>query len=310
MLKNSSLRRITIASIALLIVGIIYLFPKSSEKIPQKINYIDAVLSPIYLIDSNNYVARTEMIIDEDDELLKAKEILEALTIGSNKTDYIPDGFKQIIPLNTRLLDASLEGGLLKINFSKEFNNITEKNESKMLESIVYSLTEIEGINKIMIFVEGVHLNKMPISQKRLPETLDRSFGINKIYNLDTFSDVTMTTIYYLGKYNDNYYYIPVTLVDNNDINKVEIVINNLKSSPIYQANLMSYLASSVELLDFEIKENVASLNFNNYLFSDINSKTILEEVKYSIFLSLKDNNDIQEVIFLKKKKKIENFKI
>ena len=98
MLKNSSLRRITIASIALLIVGIIYLFPKSSEKIPQKINYIDAVLSPIYLIDSNNYVARTEMIIDEDDELLKAKEILEALTIGSNKTDYIPDGFKQIIP--------------------------------------------------------------------------------------------------------------------------------------------------------------------------------------------------------------------
>lgn len=310
MLKRSSLRRITIASIALIIVGIIYLFPKKDENIEQKINYLTTSLSPIYLIDKNNYVARTEMLIKEKDELLIVKEVIESLTIGSKKEDYIPSGFKQVIPNGTRLLDASLDGGLLKVNFSKEILNVSGENEEKMLESIIYSLTETENVKKIMIFVEGEHLSKLPVSNKRLPEVLDRSFGINKVYNLETFSDTTMTTVYYLGKNADMYYYIPVTTIDNNEDNKVEIVIENLKSSPIYQGNLMSYLASSVELLDFEVKENVASLNFNDFLLSDITSKTILEEVKYSIYLSLKDNNNIEEVIFLVNNEKIENFSL
>ncbi len=310
MLKKSSIRRITIATIALVIVGLICIFPSKKEEFPQSINYVEADLSPIYLIDSNDYVARTQMIIKENDDLLKVKEIIEALTIGSSKKDYIPNGFKQIIPENTKLIEATIDGGLLKLNFSKEFLNVKENDECKMIESIIYSLTENENIKNIMIYVEGEKLTKLPNSKKKLPELLNRDFGINKVYDLDTFSNTYMTTIYYLSKFKDSYYYVPVSLINNDDSNKIEIVIESLKSSPIYQENLMSYLASSVELLDYEVKESVATLNFNDYVLSDLNSKDILEEVKYTIFLSLKDSMNVKEVNFNVNDVLIENFKL
>ena len=52
----------------------------------------------------------------------------------------------------------------------------------------------------------------------------------------------------------------------------------------------MSYLASNAELLDYEINENTVSLTFNNYIFEEFSNKDILEEVKYTIGLSIKDN--------------------
>ncbi len=310
MLKKSSLRRITIATIALVIVGIIWLFPTKKDEFPQTINYVEADLSPIYLVDNNEYVARTQMIIKEQDEILRIKEIIEALTIGSSKKDYIPNGFKQIIPEGTKLLEATLDEGLLKLNFSKEFLNVKEKDECKLIESIVYSLTEEENVKEIMIFIEGEQLTKLPNSKEKLPATLNRNFGINKVYDMDTFIDTSMTTVYYLSKFKDSYYYVPVTLVNNDNTNKVEIVIESLKSSPIYQGNLMSYLASSVELLDYEIKESTATLNFNDYVLSDINSNEILEEVKYTIYLSLKDNMNVKEVNFNVNNTLIDNFKL
>ena len=71
-----------------------------------------------------------------------------------------------------------------------------------------------------------------------------------------------------------------------------------MKSSLVFESNLSSYLASSVELEDYEIKENTMNLTFNNKIFDDLDSKKILEEVKYPISLSIKDNYDVDEVVF------------
>ena len=60
----------------------------------------------------------------------------------------------------------------------------------------------------------------------------------------------------------------------------------------------MSYLNGNISLLATEQELDSLSLVFNNYLFNDANSKNILEEVIYSISLSVGDNYDVQEVIF------------
>ena len=39
-------------------------------------------------------------------------------------------------------------------------------------------------------------------------------------------------------------------------------------------------------------------VNFNNAIFNDINSKEILEEVIYTISMSIYDNYDVNSVIF------------
>ena len=297
MLKKSSLRRIMVATLALFILLIIYFFPTTSE-FKETLSYIEKEEIPILLVDSMEYIARTSIVKESETTEELIEEVIDSLTIDSEKSNYIRDGFKGIIPKNTKVLDTTLEGNILTINFSKEFLNVSKSDEEKMLEALTYSLLEIPEIKKISILVEGEKLKNLPNSKKKLPEFLDRNFGINKIYNLDSIKDTSKTTIYYLSKYNDYYYYVPVTKISNDATEKVEIIINELKSTPIYHTNLISYLAASTNITNYELLENSITLSFNNHLLANLKDEEMLEEVKYSIALSMRDSYGVEEVLF------------
>ena len=297
MIKKSSFRRIMVATLALFILLIIYFFPTTTP-IEESLSYIEKQEMPIFLVDSMEYVARTTIVKESDKTEDLIIEIIESLTINSQKSNYIREGFKAIIPENTKVLNTKLENNILTINFSKEILNVKKEDEEKMIEAIIYSLMEIPEIKKIKILVEGNTLSELPNSKKKLPEILDKNYGVNKIYNLDSIKDTSKTTIYYLSKYNDYYYYVPVTKVSNESMQKAEIIIKELKTTPIYHTNLISYLATSTNLTNYELLENSIALSFDNHLLANIDDKDILEEVKYSIALSLRDSYDIKEVLF------------
>lgn len=298
MIKKSSIRRICVATLTLFILLIIYFFPSNDTIIKEHLSYITKDEMPIFLVDNSDYVARTSIVKNSSETIEQIKEIIEALTKNTKKSSYIRDGFKPIIPDGTKILDLKLEENILTINFSKELLNVVHCDEQKMIEAIIYSLTEIKDIKKIKILVEGKPLTNLPNSNKKLPEYLDKSYGINKIYNLDSLKETTKTTIYYLSKNKDYYYYVPVTKVSNEKTERVEIIIKELKSTPIYHTNLISYLAASANMTSYEMLENAISLSFNNYLIANIKEEDILEEVKYSIALSIRDTYGINEVIF------------
>lgn len=298
MIKKSSIRRICVATLALFILLIIYFFPNNDVSIKEHLNYIKNDEMPIFLIDDKDYVARTSIVKSSKNINDQIKEIIETLTINSQKSNYIRDGFKPIIPKDTKVLDLKLDSEILTINFSKEFLNVSKENEDKMIEALIYSLTEIKEIKKIKILVENNNFTTLPNSNKKLPEYLDKNYGINKIYNLDSLKETSKTTIYYLSKNKDYYYYVPVTKVSNEKLERVEIIIKELKSTPIYHTNLISYLASSTSMTNYELLESTISLSFNNYLIANLKDDAVLEEVKYSIALSLRDTYGINKVIF------------
>lgn len=298
-MAKSAIRRIMVSTIALIIVGVLYFFPSNNlANIRMDVEYVDVNKSPIYLINKNDLLVRTTTALKSSEIEDKIKELVKSLIINSDNSSYIPKNLKQILPPNTKILSLDLKDGLLKIDFSKEFLDCEVKQEEKMIEALIYTLTEMEEVEKIMIFVENKKLEELPQSKIKLPNTLDRSFGINKVYDITNIKDLTKTTIYYVGKEEDLVYYIPITKIDNNNSNKIEIIIEELKSSPIYETNLISYLASSVELLNYETLENQIILSFNNSIFDDFKEKNIQEEVKYSIALSLKDSLNIDDVVF------------
>ena len=297
MLRKSSIRRIMLATLALFLLLIIYFFP-TTPSISESLSYIEKEEMPIFLVDNMEYIARTSIVKNSDNTDDLIKEVIESLTIGSNKSNYIREGFKAVIPEGTKVLDIKLEDSILTINFSKELLNVSQDTEEKMLEAIIYSLTEIDSVKKIKILVEGKSLTNLPNSNKKIPELLDKNYGINKIYNLDSIKDTSKTTIYYLSKYNDYYYYVPVTKISNENLEKAEIIINELKTTPIYHTNLISYLAAATNLTNYEILENSISLSFDNHLLAGIDDEDMLEEVKYAISLSIRDSYGIDEVIF------------
>ena len=303
MIKRVLSRKIAVATLALFTLGLIYLMP-NNDKLDtsiknEPIEYVYTnTLETIYLLDSNDYVARTEMKGCNCDNVEMARDVLEGLIIDGNKEHVIPNGFRSLIPSGTEVKNLELKDKVLTINFSRELLDINDKYEEKMIEAIVYSLTSIEGIDKVIIQVEGDVLKELPHSKKSLPTSLDRSYGINKSYDLVTTQDIDSVTVYYVSKYNDDEYYVPVTKYINNKQDKIKVIIDELASSPIYEENLMSYVNSNVSLIDYKIDNEALKLNFDNSILND-NDKNILEEVAYTVSLSMYDNYPVKEVMIL-----------
>ena len=91
MLKKMMLRKIAVASSILLIMLMLYLIPANKEEIDlnknQKLEYVyPNDLEVIYLLDSNDYLSRTKISVSNKDEISKATDLIEGLTINGKKT--------------------------------------------------------------------------------------------------------------------------------------------------------------------------------------------------------------------------------
>lgn len=284
MLRNNLLRRISIATLFLLVATILYKYPSNIKTT----SYLEKPGSNIFLLDSNGYVSLTKSncIIKDDD----IKNIIEIYT-----NNYcIPDGFYSYLDNNIKVIDYSIDNGLLKINFNEYFYKMKNGFEEKIIEMLVYSFTSLNNIDKVMFFVEGNILDRIPNINKRINTVLDRSFGINKVIDITTFSNVSNYNVYYLGKCNDSYYYIPVTYVVN-DSDVARLIITKLKGNNI-NSSLLTHLNMNVELVDYNIENDKMDVTFNSNLNELFIDGELKEEVKYSLEASFLDSFDVKSV--------------
>ena len=300
MIKRMYIKKITICFIAFIALFLFYIFPTNNKlKINEELEYVnDDKLSTIFLYDSNNYLAMTSINLDDKNVTVKARKLITALINDEKYEDKIPNGFKSVIPSDTKILNTYFKDGVFKIDFSKELLDTTKENEQKVIEAIIYTLTSIDDIKFVIIYVDGNILTRLPKSNIILPATLDRSFGINKEYDLTSNSDITKTTVYYINKYNDEEYYVPVTKINNDTREKAEIIIEELSINRTYNTNLMSYLNTNTKVVSVNKNDNYMTIDFNNYIYSDETNKEVLDEVIKQVYMSISDNYDINKLIF------------
>lgn len=248
----------------------------------------------IYLLNDEGLLVQDRVLLDGSSVEEKIEKLLINLIEGS--TGSFADGLSKVIPKGTVVNNVMVGNKYVTIDFSKELLNVSEEKEKSMITAIVYSVMDLDDFLGVSILVEGKSLEEYPNSKEKINKILDKSIGINKNYDITSFNNINKVVIYYLENINDNLYYVPVTKYVNDDREKVNIIVEELASSYIYESNLMSFLNSNVSLLEYEEKENIMSLNFNDYLF-DGNDK-VLEEVLYSIAYSVFDNYDVSMVSF------------
>ena len=281
--------------ILLLIITILFIYTLIPKNTNDQITYQSVFNDYVYLLDQDNYLVRTEALLSSTDKAALLKEKIAYLIIDSPQNILIDNAYKPLIPKNTKVLDLRIDDATVKVDFSKELLNISPALEEKMIEAIIYTLTEDDSIKEVMIFVDGANLTNLPNSHITLPKKLNREFGINKVSNLTDYKNIAKTTVYFIK----DDHYLPVTLINNDNHEKVEIIINELKSNNINDPDLVSYLKASTILENYEILSNSINLSFNKYIFDDFKNKLISEEVKYAIYFSLKDNYQIKEVNYL-----------
>lgn len=98
--------------------------------------------------DKSAVVKEMREVAVEDGDMVRAA--IEALIEGPSEKNL-----KRSMPENTRLIESSIDGDTVIVNFSKEFLNANGMAEVIARASLVNTLTDMEGIRKVKILVEG-----------------------------------------------------------------------------------------------------------------------------------------------------------
>ncbi len=294
MIKEKVIKKLFITTLIIFIIITLFTIPNSNKPKVLRTNLeIEDISSlnteSIYLLNKNNYLVKANVFMVSSSLSERIKLIIDYLTIDNNKVPIELNGY---IPQNTKLLDYQIEEFHITLNFSKEL--LTSNQKELMITGIVYSLLEQENIKNVSIKVD----NK-PIEEFQL---LDKRIGINKDYVFSTKKDLQKVVLYYMDDTNN--YYVPVTKYVNDDREKIEIIIEELKNT---NNHLISLENIHTELLNYKEEGNSFILNFNNYILDeneDVQNK-LLNTIAYSIF----DNYDVNIVLFECNDKKIKQIK-
>lgn len=299
MIKKYTINKLCVTSVSLFLILMFYLVPSTPEsevKIDKSIGDKKEVV--VYLMDKDYYLGRMIEYASYDNIVDLVNKKLDILINGSDELN----SFSPIIPKNTKVNSIKVDKNNIYIDFSKDILNVSKYNEELMIESIIYTITDINGIDNIYLSINKEPLKILPKSNKEIPYPLNRGYGINKKYDLDSLNNITKTTVYFNKSYDDVEYLVPITKVMNTTSEKIDIIIEELKSIVNAQYNLNSYIPNNLEAVSHEVNDDKMNLIFNEFIL-DKEKLVVLEEVKYAISQSIFDNYNVKEVVFSTKEK-------
>jgi germination protein M len=256
----------------------------------------ESVMTELYLIDSNGYVVSQKMALPSTESI--AKQALEYLVVDGPVQNMLPNDFRAVLPAGTQI-SVNIKDGTAVADFSSEFQNYQPEDEQKILESVTWTLTQFDSVEKVELRVNGYELTEMPVNGTPINQNgLSRKVGIN----LDTsgITDLTDThpvTVYFVSQKGDNTYYVPVTKrVSNKVDNKIEAVVQQLIDGPGSQKNLLSDFTGVALLDEPKVEDGQVTLNFNEGVYGSFEEKIVSEHFMNALVLSLTEQESVKSV--------------
>lgn len=280
MIKKKAFTRIFVVTFVL-ILFLCFCYIKKDKPIIKENNY-SSNYSNVYLL-TNDYVVKTTMYINEKNLEEKIKKYISSIIKENSENILLPDNFEPIIPAGTKLLDLKIDNDIIKIYFSKEFENATEKQYEKILECLTYTIMQEENILGIEIYAQDNMIKYIPQTSKLIPTLLDLNYGINKTYEITSNKNINKIVEFYYMLVGDKYLMLPVTIYKNDNREKVEIVVDDL-SGFIYYNDLISYVDSNLKLIKYELGDEI-KLYFNRELKDEE-----MNQIIYSVFANYNSN--------------------
>lgn len=256
----------------------------------------NSLKTELYLVDKNGYVVAQTLDLPKTESV--AKQALEYLVQNGPVTELLPNGFRAVLPADTKV-SVNVKDKLATVDFSNDFKNYQAEDELRILQSVTWTLTQFDTIDKVKLQMNGHPLDEMPVNGTPIGDEVSRKDGIN--FDTSDVADITNTrpvTVYYIGGETDSYYFVPVTKRVSNAIeNNIDAVVGELVEGPDVASNLLNKFNSDVKLLDAPKVENgKVTLNFNESIYNSFEEKIISKGVLESLVLSLTEQNGIESV--------------
>lgn len=246
--------------------------------------------------DYNQLIKEVRHIKKSKDSYL-LKNVLSELLKGPLQPEI-----KQIIPSETKLIDAKIEGTVATVNFSSEFlktNSTAEEIISRF--SVVNTVCELPNINKVKLLVEGKEI----IDKEGNPlGILGKDDIIFNVVPQDTLTDIKL---YFSGS--DGEYLVPEIRKVNVKEERIEkYIVEELIKGPKSES-LFATVPPETELLTIEVENGTCFVNFSEEIITKHWGGSAGEIFTiYSIVNSLTEMNNIDNVQFLIEGKKRKSF--
>ncbi|UCZ52155.1 GerMN domain-containing protein [Bacillus shivajii] len=256
----------------------------------------ETAMSELYLVDRNGLVAPQTFNLpaSENDVAQKVSYLIQ----GGPISEMLPNGFQAVLPPGTEVINATVNQGVATINFNEEFADYRPEHELQVLQSLTWTVTQMEGVDRVRIQMDGEDVEEMPQRGTPIVEGYTRAHGIN--LEMSDHADISSTTslvVYFLAQDSEQTYYVPVTRRVDQQADPYEAVMAELLKGPDMMSNLLTDFRQEVELVSEPVLQNgTLTLNFNEAVLSQMQGTAMSENVLNMIVLSMTEQNDVENV--------------
>ena len=212
----------------------------------------------VYYQDNYGYLVPVMCTIPYEDGVAKAT-LNKMIQSPENDMQAARLGLKTVLPEGTTI-DLDISDGLARIDLSKEVLNMADAAaESNMIAAIVQALTEFESVERVEFLVDGQKIDKLPHGTD-VSGTFERG-EINLETSVSTINSGELKPVTLYFPCESSSVVVPVTrmVYSNADVNTAVL---ELAKGPSTQSPLESALPAGCGLIDVQVVDGVAKVNF------------------------------------------------
>lgn len=231
-------------------------------------------------------------LIKEDYEIYgansqeQAEQMLEKLQEQS-------DDLKRVCPIpeNVEVLDCSLWGNILDVDFSRSYLDIGRIQEKLVRAAIVQSLVQIEGISAVRFTIEGETFTDSNGEETGLMNEDD--FVGNTSSSPSSYQSDTLT-LYFANTDGDKLVGQKISVRYSSNVSKDKLIVEKLMQGPA-GSSAGPTINPNANLLSVTTKDKICYVNFDSTFLTG--AYDILPELTvYSIVNSLVEGTEAEQV--------------
>lgn len=212
----------------------------------------------VYYQDNYGYLVPVMCTIPYEDGVAKAT-LNKMIQSPENDMQAARLGLKTVLPEGTTI-DLDISDGLARIDLGKEVLKMADAAaESNMITAIVQALTEFESVERVEFLVGGQKLDKLTHGTD-ISGTFERG-EINLESSVSTINSGELKPVMLYFPCESSSVVVPVTrmVYSNADVNTAVL---ELAKGPSAQSPLESALPAGCGLIDVQLVDGVAKVNF------------------------------------------------
>ena len=212
----------------------------------------------VYYQDNYGYLVPVMCTLPYEDGVAKAT-LNRMIQSPENDMQAARLGLKTVLPEGTTI-DLDISDGLARIDLGKEVLNMADAAaESNMIAAIVQALTEFESVERVEFLVDGQKIDKLPHGTD-ISGTFERGeINLETAASAVNGGDLKPVVLYFPCE--SSSVVVPVTrmVYSNADVNTAVL---ELAKGPSAQSPLESALPAGCGLIDVQLVDGVAKVNF------------------------------------------------